>query len=63
MTPFGAIISRNRSHCDLWLLLKRFEILSRNAMTWVAPSDKDADNTALEELKKCLLHQAFAGEL
>ena len=62
MTPFGAIISRNPSHCDLGLPLKRFEILSRNAMTWVAPSEKD-NNTTLEELKKSTLHQAFAGEL
>ena len=63
MTPFGAIISRNRSHCDLWLLLKRFEIISCHAMTWVAPSEKDNNNTTLEALKKALLHQAFAGEL
>jgi hypothetical protein len=32
-------------------------------MQWIAPSEKDADNTALEELKQPLLHQAFTGAL
>ncbi len=34
-----------------------------NAMTWVAPSEKDTANTTLEGLKKSTLHQAFTGEL
>ena len=32
-------------------------------MQWIAPSEKDTDNTALEELKQPLLHRAFTGEL
>ncbi len=32
-------------------------------MQWIAPSEKDTDNTALEALQKPLLHRAFTGAL